>query len=372
MSPPYVSGALVAVMCASCMRCDRSPSASGPDAAPHPTSSAALATADAAPVNRAPLPPGFVKGQLHTHTAESEDSATPPAQVQRWYEERGYDFVVFTDHNAITDTPDTSLLTIRGAELTRTMRTCAPPAPPNRWCALHVNALFVTAPLGRVDPGTTAEVIDRKTVYEREIAKAKELGGLAMLNHPNMQSGADSDLVLALARKGPLLLEVGNQSWDSENEGDRLRPSTQAIWDRALAGGVKMFATVTDDAHHYADAEAVRAHGDLPFTGDLGFVVVRAEKSAEAIRDAIARGDFYGSTGIVFETIETTADTITLVTRGGREVRFEAIARGGEVVETKRAARFEARLGPDQGPYLRVRATADDGAIALVQPIFRR
>jgi len=34
--------------------------------------------------------------------SESGDSQTPPEVVADWYERRGYDFIVFTDHNVIT------------------------------------------------------------------------------------------------------------------------------------------------------------------------------------------------------------------------------------------------------------------------------
>ena len=46
--------------------------------------------------------PGYLKGQLHLHTNNSGDSATPPADVVRWYAARGYDFIVVTDHNRVT------------------------------------------------------------------------------------------------------------------------------------------------------------------------------------------------------------------------------------------------------------------------------
>ena len=51
-------------------------------------------------------PPSFLKGQLHAHTGSSGDSATPPAEVVRWYAAHGYDFVVLTDHNVVTSVPD--------------------------------------------------------------------------------------------------------------------------------------------------------------------------------------------------------------------------------------------------------------------------
>jgi len=341
---------------------------------PYASPSASVAAADAAaPVKRSPMPAGFVKGQLHTHTSESQDSHTPPSEVQAWYAARAYDFVVFTDHNHVTDTPDSTVLTIPGVELTKNLRACEPPAPFGVSCAMHVNALFVTEPAldaGTVDPGDGAHV-DRLSVYRGEVARARSLHGIAMLNHPNMAAGADTSIAAALARDGMLLLEVANQSWDVKNEGDAERRSTEAIWDALLAQGLRVFGTATDDAHHYADADAMRARGERPYVGDLGFVVVKAAKNARAIRAAIERGDFYSSTGLVFETYARTATSITLGVHGDAPIDFEVVARDGTVTRRERATKLEVKLRPEDGPYVRVRAKRDDGAIAFSQPVFR-
>src|SRR4051812_37394364 len=79
----------------------------------HATATATAAAPAVRAANPAAMPAGFLKGQLHTHTSRSADSDTGPHDVHQWYESRGYDFVVFTDHNAVTDTSDTHLLTIR-------------------------------------------------------------------------------------------------------------------------------------------------------------------------------------------------------------------------------------------------------------------
>src|SRR3954462_4810528 len=86
---------------------------------------------------------GFLKGQLHVHSANSGDSQTPPADVVRWYARRGYDFIVFTDHQRVTTAAAAGeMLVIPGVELTQNLERCAPPPPPGLQCLLHVNALF--------------------------------------------------------------------------------------------------------------------------------------------------------------------------------------------------------------------------------------
>ena len=50
---------------------------------------------------------GWLRGNTHTHTNQS-DGDSSPADVVRWYEEHGYDFLVITDHDRITPPVDGS------------------------------------------------------------------------------------------------------------------------------------------------------------------------------------------------------------------------------------------------------------------------
>ena len=43
----------------------------------------------------------WYKGNTHTHTTVS-DGDSPPSDVVRWYRQRDYDFLVLSDHNAVT------------------------------------------------------------------------------------------------------------------------------------------------------------------------------------------------------------------------------------------------------------------------------
>jgi hypothetical protein len=329
---------------------------------------------------RRSLPNGFLKGQLHAHSSGSADSQTPAAEVVRWYEERGYDFVVLTDHNIVTDTSDLSSArtrAFRGIELTRNLPSCRPPAPHGNACSLHVNALFVqTPPAGagvRLDLGRPPSDA-RHDVYLDELRTAKAMRGVGMLCHPNLlYRGPDEATIHELAISGLALMEIRNEAWDSENDGDAEHPSAEALCDRVLGRGGRLFATATNDAHHYADAAKLRARGERPFDGDHGFIVVRASNRDEAtIRGAIERGDFYASTGVVLERYDVTSQAMRLETRRGERVVFEVIRRGGVVARREDGDRLEVTLGAEDGPYLRVRVRREsDGAMAWTQPLFR-
>ena len=43
----------------------------------------------------------WFKGNIHTHTTESDGDETPE-KVVRWFRRHGYDFLVLSDHNHVT------------------------------------------------------------------------------------------------------------------------------------------------------------------------------------------------------------------------------------------------------------------------------
>ena len=315
--------------------------------------------------------PRFLKGQLHAHTGASADSRTPPAEAAAWYADRAYDFVVFTDHNHVTQVPaPAGLLALPGVELTQNLRACDPAPGPEHACLLHVNALFVRPDAGRVDFDRPPS-LRRVDLYGRALDRAVALGGIAQLNHPNFHFGADLDVILALARRGLALIEIENRAIDSANEGDAAHPSTEALWDAALSRGARVFGTASDDAHHYGDAREVTARGETAYVGDRGFVMVRARKTPEAIRAAVAAGDFYGTTGLLLDHLEMGPSAVRVEVRrdGGEPVTIEVIA-NGSVVE--RVVGRTLRFDPARAPrgYLRVRVTDARGRRAFTQPLF--
>lgn len=315
-----------------------------------------------------------MKGQLHAHTNGSGDSDTPPAQAARWYAQRGYDFVVFTDHNRVTELPSTGgMLVLRGVEITQNRRDCEPSPPFPYACLLHVNALFLTQSV----QGASAQFrpapasLSRKDIYGFAVDMSQALGGIAQLNHPNFHLAADAGILESLVQRGLLLVEIANQAEDSNNEGDDEHPSTEAMWDAVLSRGYVVFGTATDDAHHYDDAEQARARGEIAYTGDRGFVMVRAEKNVAAIRQAIQTGDFYASTGVLLGNLEMSASTIALDVQGTASHSIEVIGQGGAVLQ--RIDGTHLRFDPKTAPagYIRVRVCeSDQQRCAWTQPYF--
>jgi hypothetical protein len=281
--------------------------------------------------------------------------------------------VVFTDHNYVTVVPaderPPGILAIPGAELTQNLRTCEPPPPPGLSCLLHVNALFLPD-RGPGITGVRAGSTKRLEVFGRAVRATTLAGGLAQLNHPNFHYAADAPLLAALARAGATFLEIANEASDSNNAGDASHPGTEALWDAVLSSGATLWGVATDDAHHYDDAAWVRARGEAVFTGDRGFVMVRARKDVPDIRAAMARGDFYASNGVLLSAADRQADgslAIAVADASPGPHRLLCIGKGGRVL-----SEVTARAGhcppPEPGGYVRAVVIDRAGRRAWLQP----
>ena len=79
----------------------------------------------------------FFKGNLHTHTTESDGDADPE-WVANWYKEHGYDFLVLSDHNhrTILDQEIDGLLMVPGEEITAQIKMGSIP--------IHINGIGVS------------------------------------------------------------------------------------------------------------------------------------------------------------------------------------------------------------------------------------
>jgi hypothetical protein len=291
--------------------------------------------------------------------------------VVRWYSERGYDFLVITDHNRLTRAPDTpSMLVLAGVELTINLPSCDPPPLPRHQCLLHMNALIAERPLTPEPWHPRRGSFRREDLYRQELEEARAMGAVAQLDHPNFHRAASADTIAGLAARGLSLMEIANEAHDSENDGDAEHPSTEALWDEVLTRGARVFGTATDDAHDYFEDPAdARLHPGANL-GDLGFVMVRAERTARSIREALARGDFYATTGLYFERVEMDTERITIAVASSEPAWFEAIGEDGKLLLSESTRTFSFAPGELDSSYVRVRARDSAGRRAWTQPVF--
>jgi hypothetical protein len=348
-------------------------------AVPPPASRSAIAAASPAPAGTAAVPVvervPFLKGQTHVHTSGSYDAKAPPGAVLAFYAARGYDFVAITDHNRVTVVaPPDGLLLVPGVELTQNAATCEPAPPPSYRCLFHTSALFVDPARDRARGAhfTMPFRPERVTAYAEQMAFAAELGGIAVINHPHFHFAANADTIAALARRGLRLLELSNAALDNQSPDgrDAAERRSERLWDDVLGRGLRVFALATDDAHHFP-GDGVKRLEKARYSGDRGFVMVRAKKSLEAIRTALIEGDFYATTGVLLRELEATPHALRVVVEAGAGDNFAIrfVGRGSRVLAEQQGP--EASYAPrgDEG-YVRAVVQAPGGQKAWTQPVF--
>ncbi len=321
----------------------------------------------------------WLQGSTHVHAAPSGDSSTSVPKVITWYERHGYDFIVLTDHNRVSEAkpggdtkgqsyvrnPDKGLIVLAGVELTNNPDNCDPPPPgPEPKCRIHVNGLGVTErPIGKIawaahkEPARTAK-------YAKAISTIRKLGrqALVQLNHPQWHWGMTAPVLEATVRGGATLLEIANVQFKTWNAGDAEHPSMEVLWDGVLQQGLTTWAVASDDAHDYDDAG-----GKYPAGG--GFVVVNARRKPAEILAALRTGNFYASTGVLLSQLRVEKGVLTVEVAtmqpaaGPTKIEFIEDGRVVETIEGNVATRTVPRQG-----YLRATITRSDGAKAWVQP----
>ena len=373
---------------------DAAPASPSPSPISRPLASTPARPSPAKALNALP----WLQGSTHVHAAPSGDSSTSVPNVIAWYEHHGYDFIVLTDHNRVTEAksgsdtkgkpyvrnPDKGLIVLAGVELTNNPDNCDPPAigsglgaeAPLK-CRIHVNGIGVTdRPIGKIAWAAHKEPA-RIVKYAKAIATIRKLGrhALVQLNHPQWHWGMTAPVLEATVRGGAQLLEIANVQFATWNAGDAAHPSMEVLWDGVLQQGLTAWAIASDDAHDYNDAG-----GKYPAGG--GFVVVNARRKPAEILAALRAGKFYASTGVLLSKLHVVDGVLTVEvatmqpaagpqnganerTLGAGATKIEFIE-DGKIVATI-DGNAASRAVPSHG-YLRATITRSDGAKAWVQP----
>ena len=287
----------------------------------------------------------WLRGNTHAHTLESDGDSTP-AEVAEWYCEHGYDFLVITDHDTITSVEMSGIVLIPGEEVTDKL-----PKKP-----LHVCALGITTAVMPQQGGTVVENL------QRNVDAVREAGGLAAINHPNFGWAIGAEELLQV--NGATLLEIASGHPYVNMQGP---PSVESMWDRLLTAGKRIWGIGVDDSHHLKRPWDTN---DMAPPGKA-WVMVRAERDAKSILDAMARGDFYASTGVELAEYTTEVKSIRVKVRQKNfaHYRIAFIGKGGKVLqETVGPEATYAIRGREL--YVRARITDSNGKIAWTQPWF--
>ncbi len=238
----------------------------------------------------------WYKGNTHTHTVLCGHADTSPEAVTEWYHSRGYHFLCLSEHNQFIDPatvkmPDRKrddFILIPGEEITGGRMA-------------HTTALNID---GLVDPRLQQpEGVSKTRVIQAHVHGAEQRNGRAILNHPNfhyMHTAADIRPV-----EGLHMFELYNGHPSVNNFGDDDHVSVEELWDQLLSDGMLIYGVSSDDAHHF------QKKGPEHSNPGRGWVMVRAGSlTPDAIAEAMYRGDFYATSGVVLSHAESSRDRI--------------------------------------------------------------
>ncbi|HVZ64638.1 MAG TPA: CehA/McbA family metallohydrolase [Lacunisphaera sp.] len=330
------------------------------------------------------LQANWYKGNTHTHTINSDGNATPDF-VARWYREHGYNFVVITDHEYLTDVAplnavyarEGQFLVIPGQEVTQHLGKSRDPRHPDVRPGGHLNGLNLKRPVvplggtyGKTKGFAPPEMTMAET-YDRNIKEILAAGGVAQINHPNWHWYVRLDDLWGLPDH--TLFEVWNGQLTINNLGGtdddgNSSPSTEAMWDALLSKGKKIWAVADDDSHNYFHLDEERRV--IP---GQAWVVVRAAKlTADDLMTALHNGDFYASTGIVLDDIVASPKDYAIAIKGSSgDARFltRFIGREGRVLAEVPGTKPHYVMKGDEG-YVRASIIDSNGVRAWTQPVF--
>lgn len=314
------------------------------------------------PVLRNPGPK-FWKGNLHTHSFWS-DGDDFPEMIADWYVRNGYQFLAMSDHNILAEGDrwiDVAAGKAGRVEALRKYRARFGDAwverretdgkeqvrlkplaeyrslleQPGRFLMIqaeeithrfgvkpvHVNAINLR---DLVTPTGADNVTETIRVNVRAVEEQRKKAGrpmLAFLNHPNFGWGVRAEEMLVEELR---YFEVYNGHPSVRNYGDAIHPSTETMWDIALAlrlGKFKMpvlYGLGTDDAHAY------HVYGLGKTNPGRGWIMVRAPfLSAETIVKSIEAGDFYVSSGVTLDDVRRENGSIRLKIRSQPGVTYK-------------------------------------------------
>ncbi len=192
----------------------------------------------------------WYKGNLHTHTTNSDGGLSPVDTVKQ-YREAGYHFLALTDHYRLTRVEEIpGILVIGGEEAGCGLAEGKEP--------FHLVALDISQEIPK--PKGDGQRIDPQEFVD----KVKAQSGEVILAHPDYSWLSTNDV---FSFQGYIGLEVFNTHCSVTGEGYGLNQ-----WDDLLASGRNVFGLAVDDTHNYY----FQGSKDLPKDARYSWLMVKA------------------------------------------------------------------------------------------------
>ena len=350
-----------------------------------------------------PTPKGWLKGNTHTHSLWSDGDAAPE-KIADWYKSHGYQFLVLSDHNIVLDgekwrkvgtgkaeaTPEhvaelqkkygvaaVELRDIAGGKEMR-LKTLSQLRKqfeqPDQFILISgeeisdkflekVDGKTVSHPIHHISlnhekliapPGGSSvrDVLNRTIAAVEDEARNSGRSVFVHLNHPNFEWGVTADDIAHAL--GERFFEVYNGHRGVKNYGDKDHLSCEQIWDHVLAlrlgklKGPPVFAFAVDDAHHHHKEQGVANPG-------RGWIMVRGESlNPDALVEALKRGDFYATSGVVLEDVQATKESLSVKISAETGIQYTTRFIG------MKGGKSGVVLQETQGPSASYRFTGDE------------
>ncbi len=144
-----------------------------------------------------------------------------------------------------------------------------------------------------------------------------------------------------------------------------------------------MYGTSVDDSHHFYQFIASREIRSPLSNPGKAWIMVRApELTVKALIEAMNRGDFYATTGVMLASYEVSPTSIRIGLDGRTHdlgwslpdanpqlYRTEFIGKNGEVLKVDETLKPTYQFTGKE-LYVRARITSSDAQVAWTQPIF--
>lgn len=298
----------------------------------------------------------WYKGNTHTHTVNSDGDSTPD-EVVRWYRERGYNFLVLSDHNYLTEVDGLNsvlgaankFLLIKGEEVTDDFQKKP----------IHINGLNVKELVAPQRGDSVTATI------QNNVNAIRRVEGVPHVNHPNFHWAIGANDLKSV--KNLRLFEIYNGHPQVNNLGGGGMPGLEAMWDDILSAGMVLYGIAVDDAHVFKTP-----WDKTKSTPGHGWVMVRAARlGTNEILQSLERGDFYASTGVTLQDYQADQKEIriTIAVTNQSKYTVQFIGRNGKVLQevTTNPATY-AFKGDEL--YVRAKVIESNGRAAWTQPVF--
>jgi hypothetical protein len=302
----------------------------------------------------------WYKGNTHTHTWWSDGDA-PPEVAVKWYKEHGYNFLMLSDHNILSE--GEKWVTAEGKRvkgmsqyekefpnrplakrekggkteyrLTTLNELRSMFEEPGKFLLvqgeeisdgyqkhpIHVNGFNLKEVVPPQRGTSVTETMQRDIDAVLAQRKATGVPMFPHVNHPNFGWGVTAEDMAPL--RGEQFFEVFNGHRGVRNHGDETHISVERIWDVVLTKRLGelnlpvMYAMATDDAHDHVEFPATANPG-------RGWVMVQAARlTPEDLIAAMEKGRFYPSTGVTLKSVTFKNNTLGIEIDGKPGVTYK-------------------------------------------------